>query len=362
MIVIILFSIVGVLPRVDAAIYCVTDETELLDALSEAKNNGENDQIHVQAGNYNNGTNGFSFNSAENYDLEISGGWLRVGNFPCLIQNSSPYLTVFDGNSVGPNLRFNMNFKGGLKIQNLSLINGAGISPNRGVGLLIDGGGANGKNTLIEEVVFSNNNTTFCAALCFIGSSQLTVRNNVFVDNFATSSTGVINIINYETGVYFINNTILGNETGTPGASEPISGMQIIVSDDAPAAVINNIFWDNMSGDFKVLAEDPVASVIYVYQNNYNVGYGDFDFVSGNLTADPQLTGAGLFNFVPSLSSPMKNAGLMMTAIPPVPDFFDLWDHGTRDLIGGSRVKGNGIDIGARESDPELPIFKNGFD
>lgn len=147
--------------RVDAAIFCVTDETELLNAFSEARNNGEDDLIRVQAGNYHNGTSGFSFNNAENNDLEISGGWLRVGNFPCLTQNGSPYMTVFDGNAVGPNLKNDMGFQGGIKVQNLSLINGAGNSPNRGVGLLIDGGGSSTDVTLIEQVVFSHNDTTF---------------------------------------------------------------------------------------------------------------------------------------------------------------------------------------------------------
>jgi hypothetical protein len=54
-----------------ATIYCVADETELIDALDDAKDNGDDDVIKIQQGTY---YGNFVYASTESFGVTIEGG------------------------------------------------------------------------------------------------------------------------------------------------------------------------------------------------------------------------------------------------------------------------------------------------
>jgi len=344
-----------------AEIFCVSNNNELINALTLAGSNFEDDEIRLRGGTYVNGTSGFVYSSSQNFDISITGGWFNLGNVDCFGQNNSPYLSVFDGNSAGPNLRIQLSNGGALTVSNLSFINGVENQINRGVGLTVDALGSQVESVLIERNVFSNNDTTFCSAMCLTTNAVTTVRNNVFAGNLVASSTGVINIINYSGGVYFINNTVVDNTT-TSTLNNAYSGMEIFARGGSPAFIANNLFWNNFNGDFSTRDEAATPSTLYLYNNNYLVALGSYDVLLNNINVDPLLQGSGSFNYTPSLASPMRNAGRMMPAQIVPPSFETLWDHGNIDLIGAARIQDGRVDIGAREATAESPIFADGFE
>ena len=340
-----------------AEIFCVTNSAELATALSDAGSNLENDIIRIAQGSYNNGVSGFSYNSTETFDLTLTGGWANVGG-NCVIQNVSPYLSVFDGSLIGPNLSITMGIGGNVSINNLSFINGFGTSLSRGVGLLVN---TQGGTVLIERNVFSNNRSTFCAAMCLTTRNEITVRNNVFAMNNVSSGQGVINITNFVRGVYFVNNTVVDN-THTSALTDAYAGLDIFTRNASPAFIANNILWDNLAGDLVMRDDLSAPSDVYLYNNIYFDAEGDFTFMANNLNQDPLLEGSQLFNYSPSLPSPARDAGRPMPPDMGPPGFENEWDHGFVDLIGTARIQDDRVDIGAREATPEPPIFENGFE
>ncbi|WP_395377224.1 hypothetical protein [Marinicella sp. W31] len=339
-----------------AEVFCVSNTAELETALTTAGTNFESDEIRMSQGTYHNGISGFSYQSTQTLDLTITGGWASV-NGNCIVQNTSPYLSVFDGNLIGPNLSINTAIGGNITINNVSFINGFGSGLARGVGLLID---SQGGTVMIEGNVFTNNRSTFCSAMCLTSRNETTVRNNVFAENNVVTGTGSIHIDNFARGVYFINNTVINNTTSST-LLDAYAGLEIDIRGGWPAFIANNILWNNFNGDVVVREELGFPSIFYLYSNNFLVSRGSYDFIDGNLSEDPLLEGSNFFNYSPSLASQMRNAGRMMPT-DNMPGFENGWSHGLFDLIGTARIQDRFVDIGAREATPEAPIFKDGFE
>ena len=339
-----------------AEVFCVTNAAELESALAAAETNSQSDEIRLGQGTFHNGVNGFSYQSTQTLDLIITGGWATV-NGNCVLQNTSPYLSILDGNLIGPNLSISTAIGGSISISNVSFINGFGSGLARGVGLTID---SQGGTVVIEGNVFSNNRSTFCSAMCLTSRNETTVRNNVFADNNVVTGTGVIHIDNFTRGVYFINNTVINNTTSST-LLDAYAGLEVDMRGGWPAFIANNILWNNANGDVVAREQLGSPSLFYLYNNNFQVSRGDYDFVDGNLNADPLLEGSNFFNYSPSLPSPMRNAGRMMPT-DNIPGFENSWSHGLFDLIGTARIQDRRVDIGAREATPEPPIFEDGFE
>ena len=352
-----------------AATFCVSDSNDLLIALATAETNGEDDEIRLLSNVYNNASSGFSFNNSENQDLSISGGWSNLGNAQCVVQNGSAHNTVFDANFLVPNLVIDMGIGGNLTISDLSFVNGQTLvtsgTESRGSGLRILGVSNSTTETIrIERNIFQGNEAEFSSAL-FVNSPNglIEIRNNVFEGNNSFGSGfGNIYIGASDQGIHFINNTIINN-TVDQEFSNLTSGLRVFIQDSASVILVNNNFWNNDALDFLLIKASSNTGSSYVYNNNYESTAVNpmIDFELDNISLVPQLEGSGVFSYTPSLTSPLRNAG-MMTMTPVENEFDTQWDYGSGDLIRSARVKDGWVDIGAVEAPAEVSIFRNGFE
>ncbi|WP_223787413.1 hypothetical protein [Marinicella meishanensis] len=359
-------------PLMQAASFCVNDSAELVDALSEANNNGQDDVIRIRNGDYlivNNEP--FRWLNLEPHDLVISGGWEPFNQFDCMIQSGTPYDTTLDGDDSAAVLY--LQITGGdeanLVVENLTISNGRTTAVNESAGLrILNQGNPNASEVLIDQVLFLGNDGVNGAGLYYLGTGQLTVRNSVFMFNNTDSGDGVANIAMSANapGVYFINNTLINNSSDDPStAATNVSGLLLNLNwdnGDTPEALLaNNLFWYQSSNDFYVTFS---GGLTHLFHNNYENGGGLIEASGRNRSVPPALS-PFLLNFTPEPGSPLIDAGLSMgDPIPNASAFINNWDHGSEDFDRGiiTRIHNNQVDIGAVESDWDELIFKSDFD
>ncbi len=356
------------------ATFCAKTTTQIQDALIAASNNGEDDEIRIEIGDYltpNN--NQFNFSNGESFDLSISGGWLSVGNLDCVVQRTYPLLTTLDGNNSSRVLIYGSGgFESNLTVSNLSIINGFTTVDglNGGLGIYINNTLTQTGEVLVDQVYFAGNESPRGSALRMGGGYLLTVRNSVFENNTANGEGSVrVDLTANSFGLYFINNTLLNNQTNLSNSQIfNTSGLFLSLDENAQnapqALVANNLFWDNENSDLYVGGNGGVS---YLYNNNYERGGGSLTDVANNMSLPPMLSSTPL-DFTPSPDSPLIDSGYgPFPEIVPLP-FEQSLDPGVEDFDDGAplgeplgRIINLGIDIGAVEA-PEKPIFKNGFE
>lgn len=323
-----------------AASFCVSNSAELQAALAAAASNADStDTIRLRPGVYPSPLpNGFRETFPHGDNISISGGWLPLIG-PCDLPGYDATASVIDGEGQRAGLVFHRNGTGSgethlswLTIrggrQNLSSLfygNGGGVA-------IHDSGAAS-----IQHMIFENNRATVRGGALYLGGAQRTVRNNLFVDNWAANG-GAVFAPGAGGAVLFSNNTLTRNQLVAP------TGLAFVVDFDASPTSFawNNILYNNpisvycdISGDQHVLnnniIEHPCGSYATGSSNNVNV---DPRFVHPlddlRLRRDSPAIDAG------------SNAGV-----------------GTRDLDGRPRQIGPAVDCGAYEADF---LFGNGFE
>jgi len=356
-----------------AATFCAKTSAQFQAALNQANANGENDEIRIQIGDHSTpGENQFNFLNSESQDLVISGGWISIGNIDCAVQSGYPQLTRLDGDGSSPVLWYvSDGFDGNLTVSNLSIVNGfttlAGL--NSGLGLYISN--TQSSSALIDRVYFADNQSPAGSAFRLAGGDLLTIRNSVFANNIADDGFGTlsINMLENAEGLYFINNTLVDNQTNsTWTGTNNTAGLSLSMAEsmqNIPQTLIaNNLFWGNENSDLFVSGAGGMA---YLYHNNYELVGGTFADQANNLSLPPLLSTDPL-NFTPTAQSPLIDTGYgPFVPIVTLP-FEQNWYVGEADFDDGSpfaqangRLIGLGLDIGAVEA-PETPIFKTGFE
>lgn len=351
-----------------AATFCVATVAELKSALSTASTNGQDDQIRIKSGDYLiNSSNDLRYYINEDRDLSISGGWSDFNQFNCLVQSISPLSTTLDGDDQFMLLRLvdhsgSPDISAHFSISNLTFANGSVDSSYFAPALTIYWPDIQHSGTiLIDRVLFYGNDGANTSAIKIHHGDRVTIRNSVFAYNRSGSGQGAVNINMHDTntGVYFVNNTVMSNyhSNTSPG---PLTSAGLIVTNVNNAFITNNLLWGNDGPDLSLMLEGPHY---YLYNNNIGATAGaTADLESGNLSAPPMLA-PQILNFTPQPGSPLINKGRTMPEIIPFPTPFHLgWNHGSSDFDGFSRVIGGRIDIGAVEAPPEVPIFEHGFE
>jgi len=97
--------------------HCVTDETELQEALTAAQTNGQDDTIQVASGIYE-GT--FTFTSSEGFGITLLGGYDGM----CCFRDADPSNTVLDGQNAGTVLRLRNTQGGNIRVDGFTIRNG----------------------------------------------------------------------------------------------------------------------------------------------------------------------------------------------------------------------------------------------
>ena len=356
----------------NAVDYCVTTSVELVAALSDAQNNGQDDHIRIRTGHYQT-TGGvpFTYYHQEDHDLVVSGGWTSFNQIGCFLQQGDPLDTTLDGGGTNGvlYLQNDTTSSASLTISNMTINNGFTTQSNTGSGLEIYTVNNNFTGSvLVDQVLFMANHGVNGAGFWYIGSGAVTVRNSVFAYNSTDNGGGAAHLsMSAEAdGVIFVNNTLIYNSSASTSPSAAnVGGLLLNMNwnnGDTPDALIaNNLFWYQDTFDFYVTFS---GGNTMVYNNNYENGNGLTADTANNLSLPPNLE-PQILNFTPAPGSPLNGKGLAMEHPLPLPTpFLDSWDHGTLDFDRGftPRVAFGRVDIGAVEAPWEGPIFADGFD
>lgn len=309
-----------------AATSCVSNPLTLAIALNVAQNNGEDDYIQVEVGNYLLGGELDYFAAAsETHALTISGGWAPG----CFVRSTSGN-SVLDGQHLYRPLYISA--KGNVGIVGVTFQNG---NPALYAGGALNASSTAGSIIAVDSSIFVNNQcaTTLGGALYLSSPGTIILRNNLVFANSGASTVYIDN--NAITDIN--NNTFVGNQLANHsglGALDLAGTGQYYIS--------NNILWNNEGND--LYDQNGTA---YFYNNDIGVRDG-FPAAgeSNGLSVDPQFN--GFLSVRPAPESPLVNAGL------------DAPYGGTSnlDLAGGPRLVGKHVDIGAYESDV---FFRDGF-
>lgn len=347
----------------EAATFCVTDGATLKAALAVADSNGQADVIRLAAGIYGlPAGDRFEFRpgAAENFSIELSGGWTTAGISACgqrlNATNGFQTLLLNDGTNRVMNIEPPANSSMNVTVSRISFLGGnSGTGPGGGLRIW-PFVGATG-TILVEQCGFVSNDGGEGAGLAILTQATARVRNSVFVSN-ETSSRSVAYLEAFNSGGIYVTNTTMLNNTTTNTVGSIGSGLEVRLSNSAQALVANNNLWGNQGLDMRFTG---AGGPTYFRHNNVENATGIPSGQPGNIAVQPVYE-SGSLNYTPVAGSPLIDAGIRPPQIVPIPVPFDLaWAAGVLDINGNDRIQANRIDIGAYETTPVL-IFSNSFE
>lgn len=330
-------------PPLLAATFCATTPAELEAALATAASNGQHDAIRIRIGNYDVSNVDLVYDPpAEDFDLDISGGWVAFFENPCGVRLADPWQTTLDGGGQRRILRIAIDESlSDVSIRQLVFLDGH-VDPGLGGGLEIHYGADAGGTVVVERNVFLLNSAAQAGALSIQGPTLEKVTNNLFVLNEAGTRAAAVLSTTGLFGVSFTNNTVLSN-------THTNSNQPTISFGAGRVFVANNNFWDNDGYDASLGSQGDR----FAYNNNYGeLQLAGGEILENNLSVEPEYE-SGLFNFTPVRNSPLVDAGREPAGSSP------LWDLTETDLNASARLVGPHVDIGAFENER---IFVDGFD
>ena len=212
-----------------AAIMCVSADSELNQALSDAASSPEDDIIRIEQGNY---TGGFVYASSNDSNLVIEGGY----SADCVSRVPDPANTILDGGDSARVLSLSSSGSADMSLESITFQNGYGDVSLCGGGVLID---TYGNLVSVTDSIFSNNVAGGYGGggLCVKPhGGDVAIHGNLVNDNRSSGfGTGVL--ISSAGIVSVSGNTFIGNE-GTTGAGISVRATQ-------EAAITNNNFTAN---------------------------------------------------------------------------------------------------------------------
>ena len=335
-------GILGPLHARAAAMICVQagDYVGLQNALATAANNGDDDVIMLQAGQYAMPST-FVLDyepSTEHHDLTIEGGFVEGGGNPCSSRVQDARATVLHQGLL--RLKMLGAATGSITLNGLTVENAFSADANNAP-VQIFGGASLSSNVHIDNVMFAGNTSSATSAIyAFANLGALHIHNSLFASNASFSTTNAVRLGTLQVSNAFcaeiINSTFAGNVASAGGAE---------ILGQCTTMAVNDIFWGNPNGNdvYFAFPQSTLLSNDDFFDLNEASNTESFDLLS----IDP------LFNLDFSLQdlSPLRDAG--------DPGGF-LYTPGVLDLVGNPRVHGSKPDIGAYEI-TEI-IFANGFD
>jgi len=330
-----------------AAEFCVGTATELRNALNTASTNNQDDDIRVELGVFASNGSTFQYNEIQGFDLTISGGWIDFFDNDCGIQSpNQPLDSILDGSDSTQALYIRTSGSANIEVTNLTFRNGSTNQSGGGLRILRADNVNSGEVTVANNV-FISNQATFGSAMSVSSMDTAHIRNNLIIANNALVRYAVQVVQNDANGVYFNNNTVIGNTSDL--LDEP-GGVYLSTSGSSHLLVANNIINGNQLDDLD--ARNGAAASFYLFDNNVDVMTGSVpDVSSGNFNL-PNRFASGIFSFTPDVDSPLVNAGRAPCGfVCPFPTpFVNDWSLGNADVLAQGRVQQGVVDIGAVES------------
>ncbi len=326
-----------------AAEFCATNAASLHTILAIAEANNEDDVVRIRAGFFDaNGTT-FSYEAANNWDLDISGGWGPTVSGACGIQSGG--VTTLDGQTAVRVLNIIMSGDAKLTVSDLNFVNGLTSSDGGGLSISRVGSLVGGKVTVERNIFINNSSVDGSSALMILEGDTINVQNNLFTAN-QTGDKYTIHIVQSAGyGSYFVNNTVIFNDASVALGDE--AGVRLSIAIDTSALVANNVMQENGNEDLFLFG----GGDFYLKTNNVGAVNGAEPFDGfGNFNLPPRFE-SGLLDFTPTATSPLVNAGISPCFVCPIdPPFDQTWQLGDVDLGGNDRVQNGRPDIGAYES------------
>jgi hypothetical protein len=316
-----------------AATACVTNTTQLAQALAAAQGNGQDDTIYLVVGNYLLSSE-LQYNAAidETYKLSVIGGFAPS----CLSGYASSGSSVLDGQNMVRQL--SINAKGEVDIGRITFVQG---NPAQYFGGALNVVNTSDADTYVFANQFVSNQTApgYAGGAIYLSSSaqgDIFLWSNLMLANSGSGAGAVY--IDGNRNTYVTGNTILANQLINHSG---LGGLDL--AGTGHYWISNNILWNNEGND--------------VYDQNGHTDYANNDIgfkdgfaplsESNDLSIDPGFNGFLSVSLAPT--SALVNAGL-----DPAPGGIG----GCCDPLGGPRWVGKHVDIGAFESDV---LFRDGF-
>lgn len=347
---VLLIAALGLAPWVHADPVCVTNESELRQALTDAAAN-LTDEIRLMEGTYFTGGQAFAYNTSQAHNLSISGGWY-YDHDPCDFQHPNANATILDGQNVTAVLSVmnNGNAPGTvLSVSNLTLRNGATSTNGESAALALFG--ALEQALRVQNViVLSCHNTKQPPLNIFTNVVTLNTFGDVyFINNVIGDSTSnyanLAIFAQYSTEtIYMHNNTLSLNGAGFGALLDSGGGTTFRMVNNA---IVGGIEFNSRNSN------EPIN--IWLFSNLGSWGYSSIVTapvvqadVGNDMGIDDRFAGA--LDFRPAAGSPLVNRGLNAP----------FGGSSAYDVAGNPRVDLGVVDVGAYESTQER-IFASGF-
>jgi hypothetical protein len=309
--------------------FCVSNATELQEALTEAAINGEDDWIMVAQGTY---IGNFFFDSTEMKNITLLGGYSP----DCSSRILDPSKTILDGGHTGRvlhirNFNRSMNGEAGICIGGFTIQNGTASDRGGGVYAVSEAAWIVGDITISNNVIRSNiasDRGGGIYAYSYAGSvsGSIYIESNSLTGNTASDGEGggiYAASVSYDQsgGIYIEENSLIGNTAphaggiyaridteGGTASLPPAMAKRHIISDKrrnrsgtakaannngGGIAVINNFVKDNFGGGISAgtnaeLGADPISIIGNTITGNSGIGvrsgtWGGVTKIEGNM-------------------------------------------------------------------------------
>lgn len=354
-----------VAPPALAATHCVTNPTELQQALTAAAASPADDEIRLRQGIYT-AQQTFTYTASTHGWLSLSGGWVQDGDNNCHHQVRSAAHTILYG--AGQRQIMRIYYMPGdvpvipprYIVDNLSFRDGAGQDFERGGGLDISAFGDNFIEFWLVNLIVAHNSGYFAGGVNLApGKGFARVVNSLFHDNSAPSSAYAHLAVtalggDAATDLVIANNTFANGTCAGDGWRG--CGIGIGLGGAAHMELLNNLFWENAINDVTLEGMTVIglgAGTAHYDSSRVPVTAGNIaPAVDHALIDDPRFADAPNRDFRLRDDSPFINAGLGVPPYYPLP---------SADLTGSLRVRFDIVDPGAYENQTWDFLFANGF-
>lgn len=343
-----------------AAVYCVTNATELQSALTQAAASSVDDEIRLRQGIYT-AQQTFTYTASTHGWLYLNGGWMQDGNNNCAERGFAAASTVLDG--AGQRQIMSLlyvpstpaSFAPRFLIENVSFRSGVGEGFVRGGGLSMVSAASHYVEFWLDNVIVANNSGYFGGGASLSAQNGLVrIANSLFHDNSApTSAYGHLAINTPQSDApraaiiinsTFANGTCLGNTGGARGC-----GIGAGLGATARMDIVNSLFDNNAIAD---VSSEGAGTVTYDF-SRIPVSSGPLlPTISNELVGDPRFVDAAARDFRLSDDSPLINRALGSAA---------FYGFNPFDIGANLRNRFGAIDAGAYENQTWDFIFANGF-
>jgi hypothetical protein len=280
-----------------AAIFCVSDASELQDALTTAASNGEDDTVQIVQGTY---VGSFDYDSTEAHSLAIEGGYTPG----CGTRDVDPANTVL---AAGSGIVLWLETSGPLEVDGLTVRNdGDSLGPDYGIYAQSSSGTLTFTNNMISEgingvhwgsiiyartdsgsITFTDNTirghySSRIGAAVDVGSNSgtITFTGNTISDNSSRWSTGGVEARTDSGPITFTSNTITGNSAWEGAAGGGVHA----TSNSGTITFTNNIVtknkvWEPYEGEhgggiYARSTSGTIAFINNIVAENFQDGWG----------------------------------------------------------------------------------------